>query len=107
MLSPRAFLLLIGILYLSLSACSKRSQCPAYMNFQGGTLSVQDTEGATPDQVRKQSQKLLESQDFYIVVKRDKKTGLVQSKKKVKKGKNNTRTHKGFQYDPRTMQGVK
>lgn len=89
------------------SACSKRAQCPTYLDKSGGTLSVQDTGDMSPDEIREQSQKLLDSQDFYIVVKRDKKTGLVKSKKKVKKGKNYTKKHKGFKSDPRSMQGVK
>ncbi len=99
-----AFVLFLGMFVFS--ACSKRSQCPAYMEFQGGTISVQDND-KSPEALRKQSQKLLDSQDTYIVVKRDKRTGLVKSKKRVKKGKNNTKKHKGFEVDPRTMKGVK
>ncbi len=110
MLSLKKIFFLISLTSLSLlafSSCSRKAQCPAYMEFSGGTISVQDKGAQTPDQIRKQSQKLLDSQDSYIVVKRDKKTGLVKSKKRVKKGKNNTNKHKGFEVDPRTMKGVK
>jgi preprotein translocase subunit SecF len=107
-LQKTAYIFSISLLILVLLAsCSKRSQCPAYMEFQGGTISVQDKGAQSPDDVRKQSQKLLDSQDSYIMVKRDKRTGLVKSKKRVKKGKNNTNKHKGFEVDPRTMKGVK
>ena len=92
---------------LALSACSKRSQCPAYMDMSKGTLSVQDTRTMSPGEIQAQSKKLLDAQDSYIVVKRDPKTGLVKSKKRVKAGKNNTKMHKGFKQDPRLMQGVK
>lgn len=102
----KIFILLFSTSLLLLSACSKRAQCPAYMQ-QEGTLSIQDTEAMSPDEVREQSQKLLDTQERYIQVKRDKKTGLVKSKKKTKKGKNNTKKHKGFEQDPRLMKGIK
>lgn len=95
------------IIVCMLSSCSQRSQCPAYLNMSQGTLSLQDEGAQTASEIRKQSQKLLDTQDFYIVVKRDKKTGLVKTKKKVKKGKNNTKKHKGFKSDPRTLKGIK
>jgi hypothetical protein len=89
------------------SACNKRAQCPAYMEPQQGTISVQDAESMSPDEIRAQSQKLLNTQDSYIAVKRDKKTGLVKGKVRVKRGQNYTKRHKGFKTDPRTLQGVK
>lgn len=93
---------------LALGACSKRAQCPAYLELgQGGTISVQDTKKLSPGEIHEQSKKLLDTQDSYIVVKRDPKTGLVKSKKRVKAGKNNTKMHKGYKHDPRTMEGVK
>jgi hypothetical protein len=92
---------------LALGACSKRAQCPAYMDMSKGTLSVQETKTMSPGEIHEQSKKLLDSQDSYIAVKRDPKTGLVKSKKRVKMGKNNTKMHKGFKSDPRLMQGVK
>ena len=98
-----AFALLI---FIAFSSCSKRSQCPAYMEFGGGTLSLQDEGAMTPQEIQKQSQKLLDTQDSYIVVKRDKKSGLVKGKKRIKAGKS-TKKHKGFNNDPRTMKGVK
>lgn len=97
------FLFLGSLLF---SSCSKRAQCPAYMNMGGGTISVQDKD-QSPEDIRKQSIKLLETQNSYIRVKRNKKTGLVKNSKRTKKGKNNTRTHKGFKYDPRTLKGIK
>lgn len=97
-----AFLIITIFIF---SACSKRAQCPAYMKMSEGTISVQ--EGATPEEIQEQSRKLLETQGSYIAVERDKKTGLVKSKKRVKKGKNNAMTHKGFANDPRTLKGVK
>lgn len=101
--------LLMGMLssLLIFSACNKRAQCPAYMEPQQGTISVQDAESMSPDEIRAQSQKLLNTQDSYIAVKRDKKTGLIKGKVKVKRGQNYTKRHKGFKTDPRTMQGVK
>lgn len=110
MLSSKKTLFLTSFIFLGvllLSSCSRKAQCPAYMEFSGGTISVQDKGAQTPDEIRKQSQKLLDAQDSYIVVKRDKRTGLVKNKKRVKKGKNNTNKHKGFEVDPRTMKGVK
>ncbi|MDX2305912.1 MAG: hypothetical protein NW226_24095 [Microscillaceae bacterium] len=107
MCTKNIFGLLFGILFLGiLSSCSERAQCPAYINMNQGTLSVQDKD-KTPEEIRKQSQKLLETQDYYIKVKRSKKTGLVKNSKKVKKGKNNTNRHTGFSNDPRTLKGVK
>ncbi len=92
----------------ALGACSKRAQCPAYLELgQGGTISVQDTKTLSPGEIHEQSKKLLDTQDSYIVVKRDKRTGLVKSKKRVKQGRNNTKMHKGYKHDPRTMEGVK
>ncbi len=101
------YLLLLSIALISFSSCSKRAQCPAYMDASQGTLSLQDTESMTPQEVQKQSQKLLNSQDYYIQVKRSKRTGLVKKRKKVKKGKNITKKHKGFKTDPRTLKGIK
>lgn len=106
----KPFRLLLGvsiIIIIGFSSCSQRAQCPAYLNMNQGTLSLQDEGSQTASEIRKQSQKLLDTQDFYIVVKRDKKTGLVKTKKKVKKGKNNTKKHKGFKNDPRTLKGIK
>ena len=97
----------IFIALTALTACSKRAQCPAYMPPSQGTISAQDAKGMTPEEIQKQSKKLLDTQDSYSVVVRDKKTGLVKSKKLIKKGKNNTRTHKGMKIDPRSMQGIK
>lgn len=92
---------------IALGACSKRAQCPAYMDMSKGTISVQDTKSMSPGEIQEQSKKLLDAQDSYIVVKRDPKTGLVKSKKRVKAGKNNTKMHKGLKNDPRTLQGIK
>jgi|GEM_PF-3318236 len=91
----------------ALSACSKRAQCPAYMDMSKGTISVQDTKKLSPGEIQAQSKKLLDSQDSYIAVVRDSKTGLIKSKKRVKKGKNNTNNHKGLRNDPRSLQGIK
>ncbi len=97
----------LGLLLLSLIfSCSQKAQCPAYMDPSQGTISVQDEGDLTAQEIREQSVNLLESQDYYIRVKRDKKTGLVKNRKKVKKGKNKTVKHKGFKKDPRTLQGV-
>ncbi|MCS6822295.1 MAG: hypothetical protein NZ551_10545 [Microscillaceae bacterium] len=99
--------LFFGIAFLQIQSCTApRAQCPAYARMGEGTISVQEEANKTPEEIQKESKRLLESQDFYISVVRDKKTGLVKSKKKIKKGKNNTNTHKGFQYDPRTLKGV-
>jgi hypothetical protein len=105
----KKYSLILGLfcLLVVFSACSKRGQCPAYMDFNQGTISVQDKGKSTPDDIRAQSQKLLNTQDSYIQVVRDKKTGLVKSKRRVKKGKNNAYTDKGFKVDPRSLQGVK
>jgi thiamine phosphate synthase YjbQ (UPF0047 family) len=97
-------LLIVGFFSAS---CSKKGQCPAYMDHTQATLSIQDKDKMTPGEIHEQSKKLLDSQGSYIVVERDKKTGLVKSKKRVKKGKNNATTHKGFSNDPRTLKGVK
>lgn len=101
--------IVVSLLFLVLlnAACSKKAQCPAYMDPSQATLSIQDKDKMTPGEIHEQSKKLLNSQDSYIVVERDKKTGLVKSKKRVKKGKNNATTHKGFANDPRTLKGVK
>lgn len=109
MFNSKLSLILLFIALITISSCSQKAQCPAYREPTQGTMSLQDTKDMSPDEVRKQSIELLDTQDSYIVVKRSKKTGLVKSKKrkKIKKGKNITRTHKGFKYDPRTMQGVK
>ena len=77
------------------------------MDMSKGTISVQDTRTMSPGEIQEQSKKLLDTQDSYIAVVRDPKTGLVKSKKRVKKGKNNTKTHKGLRTDPRSLQGVK
>lgn len=99
-------IILATLLFTSIS-CSKRAQCPSYMEMTGGTLSLQDEGALSPEEIRSQSQKLLDTQNSYISVKRDKKTGLVKKSMKTKKGQNYTKTHKNFKNDPRTLQGIK
>lgn len=93
-------------MFVIFTSCSQRAQCPAYLDMNQGTLSVQDKD-RTPQEIAKQSKKLIETQDYYIRVKRSKKTGLVKNSKRAKKGKNITKRHKGFSNDPRTLKGVK
>jgi hypothetical protein len=102
----KSLLTLFMLAMLTLGACSKRAQCPAYMDMSKGTISVQDTKKLSPGEIQEQSKKLLDTQDSYVAVIRDPKTGLVKSKKRVKRGKNNTNMHKGFKNDPRTLKGV-
>jgi hypothetical protein len=95
-------------LLVSFASCQKRALCPAYMDRSRGTISKQDTETLSPQEARDQSLKLLDAQDSYIQVKRDKTTGLVIGKRRVKKGKNNTLTDRNFSQDSRTgVTGVK
>ncbi len=89
----------------TLGACSKRAQCPAYMELAKGTISVQDTKKLSPGEIQEQSKKLLDNQSYVGVI-RDPKTGLVKSKKRVKAGKNNANSHKGFKNDPRSLKGI-
>jgi hypothetical protein len=51
------FIALVSLFFAT--ACSKRSQCPAYMEMSKGTLSLQDGGADDPDAIRKQSQDLL------------------------------------------------
>lgn len=101
------FITLLGILSFS---CSQRAQCPAYARTTGGTIKVFDKGGKTPAELRKQSLKILDKQQAYIRVKRDKRTGLVKKSRRVKrrKGKRNkTRTHRGFKKDPRSSRSLR
>ncbi len=100
------FYFCLGALALSNASCSKKALCPAYMEPQKGTLSMQDKK-MSADEIRAESKKLLDAQDSYITVKRDPRTGLVVGKRRVKKNKNNTSTDKNFSTDPRTLKGVK
>lgn len=98
---------LLGIISFS---CSQRAQCPAYERSTGGTVRVFEKGGKTPGELRKQSLKILDKQQAYIRVKRDKRTGLVKKTKRLKrrKGKKNkTRTHRGFKKDPRSNRGLR
>jgi hypothetical protein len=97
----------ILFLIFSLFACQKKALCPAYLEPQKGTISKQDTQTMEPDEIRKQSKQLLDSQDSYIQVKRDKKTGLITGKRRVKKNKNNALTDKNFSKESRFTKGLK
>ncbi len=96
----------LGAMALTQMSCSKKALCPAYMEPQKGTLSMQDKK-MSADEIRAESKKLLDAQDSYITVKRDPRTGLVVGKRRVKKNKNNTNTDKSFRTDPRALKGVK
>ncbi|HAS41716.1 MAG TPA: hypothetical protein DCS93_14655 [Microscillaceae bacterium] len=101
------FITLLGILSFS---CSQRAQCPAYERSTGGTIRVFESGGKTPAELRKQSLKILDKQQAYIRVKRDKKTGLVKKTtrlKRRKRKKNKTKTHRGFKKESRTSRGLR
>lgn len=97
---------LFFLLILTNFACQKRALCPAYVDRHKGTVSKQDAQSMSAEELRGQSLKLLDAQDTYIQVKRDKTTGLIKGKRRVKKNKNNALTDKGYGQDPRVGLGM-
>ncbi len=98
------YIFFVGILLTT--SCQKRALCPAYVDRHKGTVSKQDAQSMSAEELRGQSLKLLDAQDTYIQVKRDKTTGLIKGKRRVKKNKNNNLTDRGFGQDPRVGMGM-
>jgi len=108
--------LTFAILLISFASCvPRRSACPAF-NIQGPGKSVYATQDGmsagkqlTPEQMKANNKKMLDEQATYIRVKRNKKTGLVVTSRRAKRGKKGKRTvytDKGFSSQPGNRLGV-